>query len=233
LKALRLSRDGLWRRGLKSGVAASIEHESLPLRSDYRTVIDVGANRGQFALFALSRFPGSRVHCVEPLSGPRARLTKLFGVDVRVNVIAAAAGAAAGLAKINVSREDDSSSLLEITQLMTQTFPHTEKMFEEDVRVATLDELLADEPLDRPLLLKLDVQGFELEALRGAENILRRADSVLVECSFVEFYRGQALFEEIWNFLKERGFGLVGGNITSRDQKRWLQGDFVFEPKEE
>jgi FkbM family methyltransferase len=228
-KALHLLRDPLWRRGLRSGVAATVEHQSLPLRDDYRTVIDVGANRGQFALFALSRFPRARVYCVEPLSRPRARLSKLLGGDPRVQVFASAAGAAAGRARINVSREDDSSSLLEISARQTEMFPGTAKASEEDVAVATLDELLAGEPLEAPLLLKLDVQGYELEALRGAEETLRRADSVLVECSFVEFYGGQALFGDVAAFLAERGFSLVGGEVTARDGRRWLQGDFVWQ----
>jgi hypothetical protein len=110
-------------------------------------------------------------------------------------------------------------------------FPGTQKASEEEVEVARLDALLDTEPLERPLLLKLDVQGLELEVLRGAEKTLQLADSVLVECSFVEFYKGQALFGDIMGFLSDRGFALLGGNITSQDQHRWLQGDFLFEAR--
>jgi hypothetical protein len=56
LKAGRLAREEAWRHGLRAGVAASIEHDQLPLRNDYRTVVDVGANKGQFALYSRVRF---------------------------------------------------------------------------------------------------------------------------------------------------------------------------------
>jgi hypothetical protein len=79
------------------------------------------------------------------------------------------------------------------------------------------------------VLLKLDVQGFELEALRGAERVLASVDTVLTECSFVPFYSGQALFDEVRDFLHERGFRLVGGAISAAHDRRWEQGDFVFD----
>jgi hypothetical protein len=56
-KLLGILREPFYRSALRHGVAASIEHEAIPLRTDFRTVIDVGANRGQFALFAAHHFP--------------------------------------------------------------------------------------------------------------------------------------------------------------------------------
>jgi hypothetical protein len=79
------------------------------------------------------------------------------------------------------------------------------------------------------VLLKLDVQGFELEALRGATSLLERVDAVLTECSFVRFYEGQPLFEDILACLAPLGFRLSAGAISSRHAGRWEQGDFLFE----
>jgi FkbM family methyltransferase len=224
-----LIRVPAWRRGLRAGVAASVEHDALPLRSDYLTVIDVGANKGQFALYARVRFPGAEVYSLEPLPGPRTRLERLFDGNARVHVFAAAAGAAPGSARINVSRADDSSSLLPATTRQLDRFPGTDTVGRESVEIESLDRLLEGVELARPVLLKLDVQGFELEALRGAEEVLASVDTVLTECSFVPFYSGQALFDEIRDFLRERGFGLVGGTISAAHDRRWEQGDFVFE----
>jgi FkbM family methyltransferase len=228
-KAALLAREEEWRRGLAAGTAASVEHDCLPLRSTYRSVIDVGANRGQFALYARTRFPAADVYCLEPLSGARSQLTRLFAQDQHVHVIAAAAGSEPGSANINVSKADDSSSLLAPAALQTQRFPGTEVVGVEQVEVQTLDELFASRQLEGPMLLKLDVQGFELEALRGARKLLKRVDTVLTECSFVPFYEGQPLFDEVLNHLRKAGFTLVAGTISSQHKGRWEQGDFVFE----
>jgi FkbM family methyltransferase len=224
-----LAREQGWRHGLRAGVAASIEHDQVPLRNDYRTVIDVGANKGQFALYSRVRFPEADVYSLEPLSDPRRRMARLFAGNDLVHVIAAAAGSAPSTARINVSRADDSSSLLPVTSRQTERFPGTDTVGYKEVEVRTLDEIFEPVQLARPVLLKLDVQGFELEALRGAGQVMASVDTVLTECSFVPFYEGQALFEDVQEFLHQHGFHLVGGAISSAHDRRWEQGDFVFE----
>jgi FkbM family methyltransferase len=228
-KASLLLGEPLWRRGLLKGTAASVEHDQLPLRPDYATVIDVGANRGQFALYARVRFPGAQIYSFEPLRQPRDRLTRLFAGDADVHVLACAAGSTAGSAHINVSRRDDSSSLLPPTGRQTERFPGTDTVGSEEVEVRTLDEVFDAARLAGPILLKLDVQGFELEALRGAEKLLAQVDTVLTECSFVPFYEGQALFDDVLQYLSLLGFRVVAGAISSAHDGRWEQGDFVFE----
>jgi FkbM family methyltransferase len=210
-------------------VAASIEHDRLPMPSGVRTVVDVGANRGQFALYSRVRFPAATIYCFEPLRAPREKLQWLFAGDAHVRVFPVAAGSALGVAAINVSRQDDSSSLLAETALQSERFPGTEMVGVEEIEVTILDAALEGIELAPPILLKLDVQGFELEALRGAGNLLRQADVVLCECSFVPFYEGQPLFEDIVQYLRQAGFKLASGALSSAPAGRWEQGDFLFE----
>jgi hypothetical protein len=66
-------REPAYRGALSHGVAASVEHEAIPLRREFRTVIDARANRGRFAVFAARRFPPAALICFEPLPG-RGRL---------------------------------------------------------------------------------------------------------------------------------------------------------------
>jgi FkbM family methyltransferase len=229
-KALRLLRTPLWRKALRHGVAATIEHEALPLRSSYGAVIDVGAHKGQFALYARARFPDATLYCFEPLDGPRHLLQRVLARDDALHVVAAAAGATPGKARINVSRRDDSSSLLEITHRQAAMFPGTEKDGNVETEVVALDSYFTGRDLTSPVLLKLDVQGYELEALRGAAGLLARVDSVLVECSFRELYAGQPLFDEVVAWLRGHGFALRAGNLSSTDPDgAWVQGDFLFE----
>ena len=95
--------------------------------------------------------------------------------------------------------------------------------------VATLAHFLTDE-LPGPRLLKIDVQGFELEVLRGAGESLVLVDQVFVECSFVELYDGQALADEVVCYLRDAGLRLVGvyGVVTSANGSS-LQADFLFQ----
>ncbi len=83
-----------YRRALRLGVAASVEHEAIPLRSDFATVIDVGANRGQFAVFAARRFPRAMLICFEPRPRPREKLRQVVGPLTRLRVLDCALGAA-------------------------------------------------------------------------------------------------------------------------------------------
>ena len=228
LKAARLSTTARWRSALRHGVAATIEHDRLPLRRDYQTVIDVGANRGQFSLYARERFPEAKIFSIEPLCGPRSRIEKLFGQDGQVEILGFAAGAAGGAASLNVTQHDDSSSLLAPTTLQTTRFRGTDVTASERVAVRALDEALGGRPLARPALLKIDVQGFELEVLKGAGVLLREIDAVLIECSFVEFYSGQAIFDDVYRMMGAHGFQLLGGVVSAATGSRWEQGDFVF-----
>jgi hypothetical protein len=97
------------------------------------------------------------------------------------------------------------------------------------VEIDTLDAMFEGVDLPGPVLLKLDVQGYEMAALRGARVLLNRVDAVLTEASFVPFYEGQALFDELHAWLTEAGFRLTGGAMSAVSQGRWEQGDFLYE----
>ena len=76
------------------------------------------------------------------------------------------------------------------------------------MRTATLDGLLAEFGAAERILLKLDVQGFELQALAGASRLLARCRSLIVEVSFESAYRGGAAAHEVMDFLARQGFQL-------------------------
>ena len=92
----------------------------------------------------------------------------------------------------------------------------------------TLDSMVA-ERIQRPCLLKVDAQGGELEVLDGAQAVLAQVDVAYVECSFVEFYRGQALADQVIEALLHRGLRLSGVYSLVRDVTgHCLQADLLF-----
>jgi len=223
IRSTRLLRALLYHR-----VLAGVEHRQV-LAADLAMVIDIGANRGQFAL-ALRRWsPVARVIAFEPLAGPAARFRKVFKGDQNVTLHQSAIGPETGDATIHVSAEDDSSSLLSISAVQEKLFPGTGEVRTESVQVGQLcDYVMADE-IVAPAMLKLDVQGFELAALAGCEDLLPRFVYVYVECSFVELYQGQALADEIIAWLQKKDFSLSGVyNMVYDGNGHKVQGDFLF-----
>lgn len=218
-----------YRRALRHGVAAAIEHNAVPMPSDIRTVIDVGSHRGQFAVLALSRFPSAHLLCFEPLEGPRQTLEGVVQVDRnRVEVFPYAAAAREGSTTMHVSKADDSSSLLPIGPRQITAFPGTETHATTSIRAVRIDEAI--DSVETPCLMKIDVQGYELEVLRGAEKLLPSVKHLLVECSFTELYLGQALAGEVVAHLHERGYNLIGVYNLERDRAgHCLYADFFFE----
>jgi FkbM family methyltransferase len=216
---------------LRQRVLAGAEHRCV-LADDLRTVVDIGANRGQFALAVCRWAPKAQIISFEPLSIPAAIFRLIFAGDDRVVLHQAAIGPEPMIRQMHVSARDDSSSLLPISSLQTVMFPGTEEGAVAEVRVATLDEFISSADLQSPAMLKLDVQGFEFDALRGCESLLERFDQVYCECSFVELYSGQKLAWEIIDWLSARGFYLMGMfNPTYHRRGQTVQADFLFNRK--
>ena len=108
-------------------------------------------------------------------------------------------------------------------------FPGTGEFATADVRVGLLEEFVETDELRSPAMLKLDVQGFEYEALIGCESMLPRFNWLYCECSFVELYTGQKLAWEVIDWLAAKGFRLEGIFNPSYDLNgQTIQADFLF-----
>ena len=231
-KALRLAGDPYYRRALRLGVGAAIEHEPMLLtlaNFGVRTVLDVGANIGQFTLVSRRVFPDARVIAFEPLAAECERFLAVHAGDLQVKLVRAALGPERAELAMHVAGARDSSSLLPITATQAHLFPGTAETHRESVQVLPLVEAVSDAELTGPLLLKIDVQGFELQVLEACAPVLNRVEFVYVECSFVELYVGQAMAGEVVAWLQKRGFALTGiGSLTQGPSGVGVQADFLF-----
>jgi FkbM family methyltransferase len=168
-KLARLLTFPAGRHGLRYGIGAAIEHRQALDGFDAATIVDVGANKGQFALLAAEVFPGATIYCFEPLEEPAARLRKMLGTGVRL--FETAIGRSESRSVIHISRRADSSSLLPIAK-QSEVFPGTGLRENRVVSVAPLTNYLSVESSKQPALLKIDVQGYELEVLKGCDSLL-------------------------------------------------------------
>ncbi|WP_425229468.1 FkbM family methyltransferase [Sphingomonas sp.] len=198
----------------------------------YDLVLDVGANNGQFGKELRAFGYRDRIVSFEPLAIAHARLTSTACNDDKWMVAPRGAlGAARGTANIYISGLQASSSLLTMAARHHEAAPGSATIGQEHVEVETIDRLgpaLAHGC--SKVFLKIDTQGFELEVLKGAEDMLSRIDCVLLELSLVELYAGQPLWREVSAWIEARGFTMTGLNQAFIDPTsfRTLQIDGIF-----
>ncbi|MEM1116498.1 MAG: FkbM family methyltransferase [Bacteroidota bacterium] len=185
------------------------------------TVLDGGANAGQFARAAIETFPEADVIAIEPLPDLVETLRQNLADATRTRVEATALGSASGSLRFFRTDYSLASSALRPLDAAGVT--------EVEVPVTRLDDLVDASALARPVLLKLDLQGYELEALRGAEAVLAVTDHVLLEVAFETAYEGEATFAHLDAFLRERGFQFLRPVDTLRDEDRIVQMDALFQ----
>lgn len=187
-------------------------------------VLDVGANVGQFARYARRMFPHSSIHCFEPLPGAAAELRAWASTssDAKVSVHEIALGECAGSAElIEHLDHSPSSSFLQNTPRSEQMFPQTVRQAVRRVAVETLDGWMSKQGLnvDSRTLLKLDVQGFEAQVLRGGGDCVGRVGMCMVEVTPIPLYERQSTFVEIVNLLSAGGLHYLGNLEQIHDAK--------------
>ena len=229
MKLARLLRNADYRRGLRHGVGAAVEHEDLIAALPLGSIVDVGANKGQFSLMLKAAHPAASIHAFEPLAEAANVFDHVFAGITGVSLHRFAAGPEAGETAINLSGSADSSSLLPIGALQDRAFPGTATIAKRMIQVRRIDDVLTGWTPIQPLLIKLDVQGYELEALRGMPDLLGQAAYVYAELSFAQFYEGQPLAAELIAWLGESGFELGYINDVSRTSQGFpAQADVLF-----
>lgn len=175
---------------------------------EFQTIIDGGANVGQFSRAAHSFFPQANIFAFEPLPDIAGQLKSNLADVSQLKIFNHALGDSDGEITFHRTSDSQSSSALPMTDSskdgLLKGIRETEQL---TVPIKSLDSALADESLSSPMLLKLDLQGFELTALKGAtKTVLPQASHVLLEAVFDEAYEGEPLFDELWSFLQQQGF---------------------------
>lgn len=235
IKLITLLRTPYYRQALlRHRVAAAVEHDALlkKIGGELKTVVDIGANRGQFTLTARHHAQEACIIAFEPLEEAADVFAKIFQSDPGVELHRCALGSRKGEVVMHVSSADDSSSLLPISNLQQQLFPGTEEKGTRQVIVTPLDAALFPEQIQAPALIKIDVQGYELEVLKGSALLLGCFEFLLVECSYKELYKGQALTDEVVSFVERSGFLLVERcNLVCDKNGEPIQADFFFRRK--
>lgn len=195
------------RRAKKGQLGAEL---SLLRRCNIDVVLDVGANRGQYAKNLIRSGFGGRIISFEPLPDAfeilQSRSQKVPGWDA----VPLALSSQAGEATLNIAGNSDSSSMHPMLQRHLQSAPESKYVDSITVQKDRLDKRI-DQWVNRSdrTFLKIDVQGHELEVLEGSKDCFDRIVGLEIELSLVPLYEGQILWQEMIQRLDDQGFVLA------------------------
>jgi FkbM family methyltransferase len=176
---------------------------------DIDTVLDIGANVGQFALMVRRAGYDGRIISCEPLTGAFAQLSGRAKRDDRWTPLRTAVGSEPGTTTINVSANSFSSSVRTMTDAHLTNAPGSQTISTETVEVTTVADLVKEHSVvPGRALLKIDTQGFEDEVLAGAGDHVAEFAAIQLELSMVELYEGQSLFDDHYAYMRDHGFRL-------------------------
>ena len=228
-KFFKLSKSKLWRKGLLNGIAATIELKNMVKDINFETIVDVGSNKGQFILLIEQLFPNKIVYSFEPQTEVLDKQRKLFSYKKNISFYNFALGSESSIKKFFITRRKDSSSFLKINENKNKS-KYYEINNEKNIQIKTLDEVLINWEIKKPILMKIDVQGYELEVLKGSENILKKIEYLLIEVSENEMYKDQPLSNEIIKFLQDRDYKILKQNLPIKIHKtNFIQKDILFQ----
>jgi FkbM family methyltransferase len=205
-------------------------------KTSVETIFDVGANDGHITGRYRQIFPKATIYSFEPFSEPFRLLSRRSEKWGRVVPVNAAVTAKKGTRDLFLNKHHVTNSLL-------PTVPDVEKHVDiavieniDKVRVpvTTIDDFCAEHNINDIQILKMDIQGSELEALKGAKKKLsqQRVSLIYTEIWFVNVYRGQPLFYELYQFLDKYGYELYDFYnfvYSEEDKIKWADAIFVNE----
>ncbi len=159
-----------------------------------KVVIDIGANMGHFGLLSQEMFGEVDIHAFEPNSACKELLSPFKHYPVALG---------ASPARLDYFRDphDPTSGGNSLYKEDTQYFENAES---EVVSIKTLDSFNIDADL-----IKIDVQGAELDVIKGGQETIQAADTLLIEMSFLEYNRHGCLIDDVLRYTRELGFRLI------------------------
>jgi FkbM family methyltransferase len=183
------------------------EHRTRLIRTErVATIWDVGAHIGQYATQLQSHGYVGQIISIEPSDVSFVALSKRAAKSATWTALSIAVSDSAGQALLHVAANGQSSSLLPMSERHQSASPSSRYVGSQPVKTTTLDELQDRLGAAPPFFIKLDLQGNEVAALRGAASVLRSTAGCEIELSLTELYEGGASWQDVATHLAAAGF---------------------------
>jgi FkbM family methyltransferase len=206
---------------LKFRVCPSLENLSIIKNLNFTNFIDVGANNGQFLLLIDYLYPNKTTFAFEPIQLCYNNLKNLFQNNKYIRIYNVALGSKNKTEVFYVTENNDSSSFY---KPIWNKYKVKESL---SIDVKTGAKMLKKSFLKNSLV-KIDVQGYELEVLKGFSESIVNIKYILIELSSVQMYANQPLFKVIDNFLLKKNFKCIKITNYSYDINNLLQADYLY-----
>jgi FkbM family methyltransferase len=196
-----------------------------------QTIIDIGANEGQFAERIHKILPEAKVYSFEPLNDCYCKLVSNLKHIAGSRAFNFAIGDVDDSnVEMRRSRFSPSSSLLKMAKLHKEEFPYTDGEIIEKINVRRLDGIANELNIEGNMLIKIDVQGFEEKVLAGGIKTISMATVVIIESSVEQLYEGQSSFDRVIDTMRKLGFAFKGcwDQLKSPIDGRVLSCDLIF-----
>jgi len=194
------------------------------------TIIDVGANRGQFVLAAREYFPEAKIYSFEPCKRAFENFSKCFRNQKNISCFNFGLGDINGETEFYENSFDQISSFLRIGNDNKNIVYRNSRVASTKAVVRKLDDIYFSMDVVPPVLLKLDVQGFEDRVLKGGLKSLKNIDYILLEMAFEKLYENQLLFDDMYNFLISLDYRIIAPlGFNYGNDHRIIEIDALFE----
>jgi FkbM family methyltransferase len=194
------------------------------------TIFDIGANAGESAIALHGLYPQARIYSFEPIPSCFQSLVEKTKNIPNIQAFNLGLGDINGELEFELNNFSAASSFLSLSDSHKKLYDYATKTQIIKVNVDKLDNFIDQIEIKPPILIKIDVQGFEDKVIRGGEQVFKQTDVIIVETSFQSLYVGQPLFEDIYAMLYDWGFRYRGSveNMYDPANGRIVQADTVF-----
>ena len=186
-----------------------------------QSILDIGANIGQFYSECVSIFPDCYYYLVEGNSNCEDYL-KTLGVDYSIALLSDSEKIANFYTKIHEPINTGNSLYKENSEYYTDNLTRVEKIYTQ-----TLDNLLPNKSFD---LIKIDVQGAEIDIMKGGQKTISNCKGIILEVPYTDYNIGSPGAYEIYNYMKDNGFipAEILENILHPLTYSFIQQDILF-----
>lgn len=191
-------------------------------------ILDVGAYKGKFSRMAISVYPDAAIYLVEPLKEMKHALEGFCKQNPKCKYFDFAAGPAHGMHSLRVFRD------LAWSGFMEEDIPQQDKRTPRMIEMWTIDEMIQTRQIEIPDSVKLDVQGYELEVLKGAQSLFGKTELFIIESALHNKHKSYPLIADVIAFMNERNYVLYdfAGFLRQHHDGSLIECDLCFVKRE-